>query len=73
MPCVFITGASDFLFLHENKHCWYSLAVPQEDISNEYEQRKFSPKNKKNINTSLIKKLAESGAILNAKPNLKQF
>ena len=45
-----------FLFLHKNVCCGYSLEVPHQDASNEYPQHMFSCRNKKNINTLVLKK-----------------
>ena len=39
----------NFLFLHENICCGYSLEAPHRGASNEYPQHMFSWRNKKNI------------------------
>ena len=44
------------MFLKENICCSYSLEVPQWGTSNEYPQHKFLWRNKKHINTLLLKK-----------------
>ena len=43
------TCYSFFLFLHKNIRCGYSLEAPRRGASNEYPQRLFSWRNKKNI------------------------
>ena len=43
--------------------CGYSLEAPQKGASNEYPQRMFSSRNKKNIDTLMLTKNALSRAI----------
>ena len=46
-----------FLFLHENLCSGYSLEAPQRGASNEYPQRMFSWRNKKDISIFQMKKV----------------
>ena len=43
------------LFLHEKKHCGYSIEAPCQGASNEYTQHMFLWRNKKNIRIFLLK------------------
>ena len=52
-----ISGEVVFLFLHKNICCGYSLEVPHRGTSNEYPQRMFLWRNKKNINTFWLKNM----------------
>ena len=47
---------NNFLYLHKNICCGYSLEAPHRGTSNEYPQHMFSWRNKKNITTFCLKK-----------------
>ena len=52
-----------FLFLDENICCRYSLEVPRQGTSNEYQQHMFSLRNKEDISIFQMKKSALSVAM----------